>query len=106
MTLWNHFDSIKRTNNYNEGYNSKLNKFFNTHPNIWVYIKKIQAEESTAYLKFSRLSNESFKNRGRDKKDVQRDLYMQTCKVELISKKVDIYSYLERVSAAVHTFGE
>ena len=50
LEVWNHYESEKRTNNNIEGYNSKLEKFLGTHPNIWLFINKIKAEESTATL--------------------------------------------------------
>jgi hypothetical protein len=45
LEVWNHYESEKRTNNDIEGYNSKLEKFLGNHPNIWLFINKIKAEE-------------------------------------------------------------
>jgi hypothetical protein len=105
--LWNYYDHDgKRSNNDIEGYNKKLNNFFPNHPNIWVFITKLQAEEATATLKFIRIEKDTLKQRGRNKVDVTRDLEIQTCKCELLAKKIDLLEYLNKVSDGVHDYSK
>ena len=69
-----------KTNNHLEGFNSKLNKYFNKHPNIWMFIIKIKEEETNATLKYLRIENKTLKTRGRNKKDIENDLQISIMK--------------------------
>jgi hypothetical protein len=106
IELWNHYDDNdnKRSNNDAEGYNLWLNTWLHTHPNIWKFIGNLKAEESTSYLKFLRINDGSFKKKNRKSKDVQRDLLIQTAKLNLITKKLDVKEYLMEVSKVVQDF--
>ena len=72
------------------------------HPNIWSFIKKIKAEESSSNLKYIRINNSTYKRRNRCSKDVQRDLIIQKAKFNLMSNKINVQEYLEKVSQIVH----
>ena len=100
--MWNHFEENDRTNNPVEGYHSKLKKFLRHHPNIWVFIKKIQSEESVATLKYLRIKDGSFISRNRNTKDLQRDLFIQNLKVKYLRGEITLMEYLTDVSKCVH----
>ena len=104
IEIWNHYDNHKRTNNDLEGYNHKLNRFFNTHPNIWKFIKYVKSEESTATLKFMRIEKDCLRTRGRNKCDTEIDNEILKCKCDYVSGTVDIMTYLERVSKCLHDY--
>ena len=104
--LWNQFDEDERTNNSVEGYNSKLSNFLKHHPNVWVFIKKIQSEESTATLKFIRIKEGTYISKNRNSKDLQRDLCIQTLKVKYLNKSIDLLSYIEQISESVHDYSK
>ena len=65
-------------------------------------VKKIKAEESSANLKYIRITNGTFKRRNRCSKDVQRDLLIQKAKFDLVSYKIDVLEYLEEVCQTIH----
>lgn len=102
--LWNQYEAEKRTNNDCEGYNSKLSKFLNSHPNIWRFIIKIQSEETTASLLFIRTEKEILRERGRNKGDIERDLEIQTVKCKYLSNQIDILQYLNDISCVIHDY--
>jgi hypothetical protein len=106
LEVWNHYESEKRTNNDLEGYNSKLEKFLGNHPNIWLFINKIKAEESTATLKYMRLNNETLSYRKRNIVDVNRDLEIQNAKIRYLTKKISIMEYLTEVSKCTSNYDE
>jgi hypothetical protein len=106
LEVWNHYESEKRTNNDIEGYNSKLEKFLGTHPNIWLFINKIKAEESTATLKYMRINNDTLSYRKRNAVDVDRDLEIQNAKIRYLTNKINIMEYLNEVSDCVCNYDE
>jgi hypothetical protein len=108
-TLWNHYDSDTRTNNDVEGYNLKLPTVMKFYPNIWVFITKLKAEESVASLKYIRTRNNTLIGNKRNEIerneiDIQRDLNIQNAKVELLTQKIDIMEYVNKVSNVVMDF--
>jgi hypothetical protein len=80
--------------------------FLGTHPNIWLYINKIKAEESTATLKYIRLNNDTLSYRNRNILDVDRDLQFQNAKIRYLTDKIDIMEYLDEVSNCVCNYDE
>ena len=62
IELWNQYEENdnKRTNNDAEGYNLWLDLWLHKHPNIWNFITKIKAEESSANLKYIRINDGTF----------------------------------------------
>ena len=106
IELWNHYDDTdnKRSNNDAECYNLWLNTWLQTHPNIWRFITKLKAEESSSYIKYIRINDGTFKKKNRKTTDVQRDLEIQTAKFNLVSKNLDIKEYLVEVSKVVQDF--
>ena len=52
----------------------------------------------SASLKYIRLKNQTLIGNKRNKTDIQRDLDIQTYKVELLSKKINIMQYVEKVA--------
>ena len=107
IAVWNQFDNDgSRTNNTVEGYNLKLNNFLHSHPNIWIFIRKIQAEESTSALTHSRVNDMTLNRRGRNKIDIQTDLNIQKLKCSYLAKKITAMEYLEQVSKVGPKFGE
>ena len=65
IELWNQYEENdnKRTNNDAESYNLWLDLWLHKHPNIWNFITKIKAEESSANLKYIRINDGTFKRR-------------------------------------------
>ena len=67
IELWNNYDvdlddDEKRTNdgdNDGEGYNYRILTYLGAHPNIWKFIKKLKAEESSTASKHHRIENKS-----------------------------------------------
>jgi hypothetical protein len=74
------------------------------HSNIWVFVTKLKAEESVASLKYIRTKNNTFIGNKRNKIDIQRDLNIQNAKVELLTQKIDIMEYVNKVSNVVMDF--
>ena len=105
--MWNQYDDTdnKRSNNDIEGYNLWLSLWLHKHPNIWNFINKIKVEESSAFLKFLRINDGTFKGRSRSYKDAKRDEEILTCKFDLATKKISIMEYLNRVSKCIHEYG-
>ena len=62
IELWNQYEENdnKRTNNDAESYNLWLDLWLHKHPNIWNFITKIKAEESSANLKYIRINDGTF----------------------------------------------
>ena len=107
IEVWNQYNNDgSRTNNSAVGYNHKLNNFLNIHPNIWLFIRKIQAEESTAALTFNRINDGTLNRRGRNRVDIQMDLQIQKLKCEYLSQNISAMEYLEKVSEYGPKFGE
>lgn len=107
ISVWNQFDNDgSRTNNTVEGYNLKLNNFLSSHPNVWIFIRKIQSEESTSTLAYNRINDGSFRRRGRNKVDIQTDLNIQKLKCSYLARKITAMVYLEQVIEAGPKFGE
>ena len=52
-----------------------------SHPNVWIFINKIQAEESTATLEYIRKNNGTLAKTNSNTVDVERDLKIQTTKI-------------------------
>jgi len=81
--LWNHWDTdLKtRTNNNNEAYNLRLEKKLGQeHPNIWIFVEGLQKEEVLISVDYVRVVNGAKKSRGKDKKEIQKDLDIVTAK--------------------------
>ncbi len=67
---------------------------------------KIKAEESTATLKFMRLTNDTLIYRNRNIKDVDRDLEIQNAKIRYLTHKTSIMEYLDEVSNCICNYDE
>ena len=83
-----------------------MEKFLGTHPNIWLFINKIKAEESTATLKYMRINNDTLSYRKRNAVDVDRDLEIQNAKIRYLTNKINIMEYLNEVSDCVCNYDE
>jgi hypothetical protein len=83
-----------------------LEKFLGNQPNIWLFINKIKAEESTATLKYMGLNNETLSYRKRNIVDVNRDLEIQNAKIRYLTKKISIMEYLTEVSKCTSNYDE
>jgi len=81
-----------------------LSLWLHKHPNIWKFIKKIKSEESSTYLKYFNINAGTFKRKERSNKDIKRDENLLKCKFELVTKKVDMMEYLNRVSNLIHDY--
>lgn len=87
----NHWDNEEdRTNNKFEGYNLKLNLYLNSHPIIWKFIVKIKSEETNANLAYTRINNETYKHRRRNKVDFDRYMQLINLKCLFLEKKINI----------------
>jgi hypothetical protein len=95
----NHYECDKRTDNDLEGYNSRLSRLCDKKPNIWTFIHHIKKEESSQTLKFIRPNDEKFKKRGRNKKDVDRDLAIEKFKVLYILGSCPVYELQKQIDA-------
>ena len=71
-----------------------------------MFINKIQAEESTANLKYMRTNNGTLAKRNRNTVDVERDLKIQTAKINFLTNKITIMQYLDEVSDVVCNYDE
>ena len=61
-----------RTNNYNEGYNNRINKLCGSgHPNLYKFINILKREESLASIKYFRAIS-GYEEDKRKKKDIER----------------------------------
>ena len=99
----NHWDNEEdRTNNKFEGYNLKLNLYLNSHPIIWKFIIKIKSEETNANLAYTRIDNETYKHRRRNKVDLHRDLQLMKLKCHFLEKKINIDELLAQSSNIVN----
>ena len=102
---WNHYNNDgPRTKIHIEGYNLKLLKYVQSHPNIWKFITKIQSEETCAALKYMRINSGTYKPRRRNKEDLERDLSISKLKCKFLSKEIDIATYLLLLSKNIHDF--
>ncbi len=102
ISEWNQFDNDgSRTNNTVEGYNLKLNNFLSTHPNVRIFIRKIQSEEATSTLAYNRINDVSFRRRGRNKVDIQTDLNIQKLKCSYSARKITVMESLRLVQNLV-----
>ncbi len=98
ISVWNQFNNDgSRTNNTVEGFNLKLNKILSSHPNVVIFIRKIQSEKSTSSFAYNRINDGSFRRRGRNKVDVQTDLNIQKLKSSYLARKMTTMEYLEQV---------
>ena len=77
-----------------------------SHPNVWVFINKIKAEETTATLKYMRTTNATLAKRNRNTVDVERDLKIQTAKIDLLMNKITTMEFLDEVSEIVCNYDE
>ena len=93
IKLWNHFRNADiRVNNNNEGYHSGFNNKCPTpHPNIWKFIELIKEEEYLlVQIRYCKLLDGTYRSRGRNKCDMERDLTILRLKNKyLISSKSD-----------------
>ena len=108
IELWNHYDNDgPRTNNHIEGYNLKLQKFATcAHPNIWLFIGTIKQEEATYGCNFYRLELGKYKQRGRNKVDMERDIAILLAKNKYISNTVSIFEFLSYLGHIMHDYSD
>ena len=62
-----------------------------SHPNVWIFINKIQAEESTATLEYIRKNNGTLAKTNSNTVDVERDLKIQTAKINFLCRVMFIF---------------
>ena len=60
--------------------------------------------ESSTYLKYYNINAGTFKRKHRSNKDIKRDENLLKCKFELVTNKVDMMEYLNRVSNLIHDY--
>ena len=103
IAMWNHYDNTgPRTNNHVEGYNAKLNKLL-TKPNIWRFIAKLTNEEANNNIKYVRLEKGTYKSRGRNKADCERDLKIEQAKTKWLNKELDdLNDYLNLLAHIIY----
>ena len=110
LSIWNHWSHLEtRTNNNNEAYNLRIEKRFGSkpHPNIWSFIEQIQKEELHMQVKLKQINIDTYRPRGRCKKDITKDLYISNAKnVYLESSKSteDLETLLEDLRVCVPNF--
>jgi hypothetical protein len=97
IKIWNHFDTDgPRTNNYNEGYNNRLNKLCGSgHPNLYKFINILKREESLASIKCFRAIS-GYEADKRKKKDIEKDLQIETLIKEVEDDKIDLIEFVFR----------
>ncbi len=69
-----------------------------------VYKKKIKSEESSTYLKYYNINAGTFKRKERSNKDIKIDENLLKCIFELVTKKVYMMEYWNRVSNLIHDY--
>jgi len=90
-SMWNHYDNDgKRSNNYLEGYYSKLNKYLKQHPKFWDFVRHIKSEVVDVELKWHHIQSGDSKSKSQNIEEVERDLYIQKVKCEYLMQKLDI----------------
>ena len=110
LSIWNHWSHLEtRTNNNNEAYNLRIEKRFGSkpHPNIRSFIEQIQKEELHMQVKLKQINIDTYRPRGRCKKDITKDLYISNAKnVYLESSKSteDLETLLEDLRLCVPNF--
>jgi hypothetical protein len=79
VKIWNNFDTDgPRTNNFNEGYNNRLNRLCGSgHPNLYKFINIMKREESLASVKYFR-AIQGYEPDKRRKKDIEKDLKIES----------------------------
>jgi hypothetical protein len=99
----NHFDTDgPRTNNYDEGYNNRLNKLCGSgHPNLYKFINILKREESLASIKYFRAIS-GYEADKRKKKDIEKDLKIETLTKEVENDKIDLLEYVSKVLKLFH----
>ncbi len=105
IALWNQFENEgNRSNNNLEGFNFKLNCFMNIHPHIWKFIERLKQEQTHVTLKYLRINNNTLKARGRNSKDIERDLKIESLKCKYLQEKVDVIGLMESYANLVHDY--
>ena len=87
-----------------EEYNNRLSNFLNSHPNIWKFIIKIKSEETSASLAYTRINNDTFKHRRRNKIDLCRDLQIAKLKCKYLENKLNLTELLHEFAKIVQEF--
>lgn len=99
LLLWNHDHNSLRSNNHVEGHNLKVNKQLVTcGPNIWKLIEFIQVEESEQTTRFDKHESGILRERGRNVKDVERDLEIATLRLQFEKKEFTVRELLDKLS--------
>jgi hypothetical protein len=95
INLWNHFDVIgPRTNNHLEGFNAKLNKYFDYNkPHIYNFILALKDIETEVDKQIHDLQHGSVFNKKRSA-DILRDLQLKY----LFTANITLYDFLSQVS--------
>ena len=103
VKIWNHFDTDgPRTNNYNEGYNNRLNRLCGSgHPNLYKFINIMKREESLASVKYFR-AIQGYEPDKRRKKDIEKDLKIESLIQEVQDGNIELLEYLSEVSKLFH----
>ena len=101
MDLWNHYDNRgPKTNNHVEGFNSKIKRFFSSHPNIWKFILRIKSEESNCNFKICSFKSRILKERGRRTFDLEKDLKI----LDLKNQSIDLLEYIISLTDFSHDY--
>ena len=103
--IWNHYDNKDpKTNNHLEGFNYKINKYFESKSHIWKFIEKIQDLEAEMTLKHTRLENGTLRDRGRNRIYIELDLKLANLKHDYATKEIDLELYIEKVNECMHDY--
>ncbi|RNA32908.1 Ragulator complex LAMTOR3, partial [Brachionus plicatilis] len=95
--VWNHFDSVTRTNNKVEGYHSAINKLVRVaHPNLFDIIDFIKSQQVSTYLNYLRLKQGTFTKK-QSKEDYEKDMIYSLLKMEFSSTN-DFQEYFHGIS--------
>jgi hypothetical protein len=105
IAVWNQYrPEGPRTNNHIEGYNSKLNRFISTHPNIWLFIEKMKNEETLMKMNYLKIvNNGKVRGRGRGKKALATDLAISAANCEFLENR-DLIEFAKALVKAVPDF--
>ncbi|CAF0798938.1 unnamed protein product [Brachionus calyciflorus] len=80
-SIWNHYDSLTRTNNRVEGFHSAIKRLLSSpHPNIYVLIDFLKQQQSCTVINYLRI-NQRIYSKQRPAKDTK-NLLIELCKVE------------------------
>ncbi len=104
--MWNHYNTIDdpRSNNHIEGFHLKLDSLIvQKKPHIWIFIEHTQYLETTYSTNYIRLEKDLLKQRGRSRKDIDRDNFILKQKCKYLEDH-NLEKFLENLSEVVHDY--